>query len=312
MLSRLNFFCSDSNQYTPIPAEEPQQDNTALFNSIPADVIIYIASFLPPCDLMAFLLVTKRNLRLFEDFEGNNRIQFLDVTIPYQTSYQKPAEYTTSFNNVNHVLMANYYLGIQLNGIEVIEAENDRRACVRCALWVTFGSLVGLAVHAGGAALCDLVILPYFQAACGSSYGCPCCAGNICTSVMPDLGMDVGRTIAEKFLFDSLACYRCCNIAFCYMPCPLVCSLPAGIPICCVPHCSDDEGVETNISAIRRKYNAIESGSLIRKGIYQRVNNELREAKRDKAVHRFLFSKPPERVVMEVTDKGSPLHIKME
>lgn len=315
MLGRVNSFCgqNDEVQYQPVAGDgdvaavPAAQDNTALFNQIPADVLALIAAKLPTKDLIPFFLTNKNTLELFEDFNGNKKLGSLRVFMPTsQESLYEGAPAEINFRDVNHVLMAQYFLNIKKKDLESREDEvrgqDCKRECLVIGGSVALGVTIGLVIHAGVAALLDRVVLPACFECCvtnaTSARTCCWCGGNVLTA--PDqvfVGMEYASVLSKEVVPTMMTYseYLCANMTFCYIPVPMVASCPAAITIGCAPWYEPchtymlDESYEKKHERIDSELRDFNSSSMTDFTKAITLNDLLRERKRG-ASHRMFHA----------------------
>ena len=296
-----NWLSSSQNNevaYQPIPAEV-EQDNTDLFNQIPADVLVMIASKLSNQDIISFFLANKKTFHLFEDFKGNSRHSQLRVfmTTSNRSDYQgEVAE--INFCDVNHVVMAQYFMRINMDELDAnkdeMEMQEAKSDCMIAATSISLGISIGIAVHVGGAILLDKVILPAcFQNCVHVPFGGSCeCGGNICLATDPTV---VGIYPVNMTATVSLTRYICMNVTCCYIPVPLIASYPIGYGVgsfidCCYENLRGETYHEKR-NTIERQLRMLDSS---RKNDFRSIivlNDQLRERKIGGFVYRMF--QPP-------------------
>ena len=209
------------------------------------------------------------------------------------------------FSQVNHLLMAQYFINIELANQKELHENYNRRECRNFAAWVTVGVFVGAAIHVGGAVLCDQIILPRCVDCCLGTCGpAACfpfgCGGQVCLDHIPYLGFTrIGHhMVADSFA--SIESYRSLNVLCCYVPWPLPCSLGIGMMPACTYNCRPDrdnlyDSIEERINDRLQSFKT----NHCEVNYIGEHNASLREAKRGKYVHMFLTSSRPISVKME-------------
>jgi hypothetical protein len=280
---------------------------TQQFSQFKIEHLAHIASFLPQEDIIPFFLTNRNTLHAFEDFKGNTKHGRLRVHMPsHQESEHQGSPAETSFRDVNHVLMTQYFLRINMNELEAnkdaIVAADESRTAIAFGTCCLLGLVVGISAHLGGAVLCDQVILPKFCEFWNPAYnqGCPnMWHGQICNDIPP---------IFPQTDCCNLWLYRGCNILFCYIPAPLFCSLPTGYAVCnspaykcccnldrekkpCLP-CLNVPTYDSQHDSIQNKIESLNSAKKINFKDIIDMNTQLRERKIGGITY-SMFNQPP-------------------
>jgi hypothetical protein len=304
MLRKFNLFCGGNDNhadYLPVAVAAPVADATTAFNQLPTEILMMIAGKLPVSDLIPFFLTNKKTLSFFENFEGNARQYGLQATIKLRNGSETPLP----FSQVNHLLMAQYFINIELANQEELHEDYNRRECRQFAACVTAGVLVGAAIHVGGAVLCDQIILPRCVDCCLGTCGPAACSpfgcgGQVCLDHIPYLGFTrIGHHMVAD-LFASIASYRVLNVLCCYVSGPLPCSFGIGMIPPCTYNCRPsrdhqymliEEGISERLRSFKTNHGEVNEIAV--------RNASLREAKRGKYVHMFLTASRPISIKME-------------
>ncbi len=225
------FFSEGNHSYQPVPTVEPAVENIpyAPFTTLPLDVVLKIAGHLADMgDWRGVAALCLTNKRLYELLRDNSK--YGNLTMPVTIDKQR---HYLPIKNINHVVLANYYVSINQHQQDVHNEVNgaitskEKADCICCIASCATGIVGCIACHVGTSLLCDWVVLPgiakilpgncfsswchgeVFSCAynhtpnCYSACCCSCCCGG-----NPWLQMrfaDFGFLISNLFAYNATA-----------------------------------------------------------------------------------------------------------